>query len=53
MYKLEPGPWQFLDVANQLVVYFAQLSGTERTRKLVENIFWPFQPFLFISNVFQ
>ena len=37
-----------------LVVYFNQLLGAVRTRKLVETLFWGhFQPILEISKVFQ
>ena len=36
------------------VVYFDQLSGAACTRKLVETFFKAvFQPFLFISKLFQ
>ena len=38
---------------NPFVVYFDQLSGAARTRKLVETLFSRFQPFLLISNLFQ
>ena len=36
------------------VVYFSQLLGAARTQKLVKLLFFSrFQPFLFISNLFQ
>ena len=44
-----PQPYVTLDV-----VYFNQLLGAARTQMLVELLFFSrFQPFLFISNLFQ
>ena len=45
--QLRPGKAVF-------VVYFDQLLGAARTQKLVKILFFRrFQPFLFISNLFQ
>ena len=45
---------KWLIVKKMVVVYFDQLSGAERTRKLVEILFFSrFQPFWFILNLFQ